>query len=419
MQKRREVGRVILKAAVGMLAIGAVVGMLGGCGGGGGGGAAPAATTTVSGVVSKGIFTDGTVQFYEVLPGGGLSYISGADATIGANGTPGGYSANLGKLVSGPIVVKAFGHYLDEATQQSVQVSASAPLRAVVPAASVATTAAVTPLTDLAADKLIAGNAVSATATAIDNTNKSVGALFGVADIVKTQPVPFTAAALQNTADGERRAYTEVLALVSQYVKNHAASTSPADLQSSLQMSLAALSGGISASSTGDAAQITTAAVGTGLKSASADATTNPYMKDTMAVDSSAGTTLQTALSGTKTVTYTLNVDDGNTVADIDGIQVDITLPAALALPDGEVSSSVLASSGVYSGNGFLIGNVKSGVLTIGLVTTSTFGSGNFGTLTFTVPMSTTAPAALSLANTTVTDPSLKTLSATVTAAAY
>lgn len=400
-----------MKKALCTLLIGAAVGLLGGCGGGGGGGST---TTTVSGVVSKGIFTSGTVQFFEVGADGSQTLIT--TGTIDSNGH---YNTDLGKAVSGPIVIKAYGTYLDEATQQTVTVPSTAPLKAVV-STTTATTIAVTPLTDLAAQKLIDGNGkMTATATAIDNTNKSIGALFGVTDIVKTQPVAFTVAALQGgTAD--QKAYTEVLAMVSQYVKNTAASSDPAALQTALGTSLTTLASGITPSSTGAVAAATDA-FKTGLGAAYSAVTTSPNTQTTLAADPNAGTILLTALGGPQTVTYYLKVDDGSAGNVIEGIQADITLPAPLALAEGLVGSDVLAASGVYTGNGYLIGNVKSGVLHVGLVTTNAFGSGTFAILKFTIPASATPPQAseLTVANTTVVDgsPSPVTLAATVSVA--
>lgn len=149
-----------------------------GCGGGGGG--APA-TTVISGVASKGAVSGATVTVFAIT-GGAKGTPLGQPATTS---TTGAFSIDIGP-VTGPVLVEVTGdgRYTDEATG-SVKSIQGTTLRAVVPNATLGTVSvAVTPLTEVAAMRMN-NNYQAAT---IAEANAAVGLLFGVSDIIATQP---------------------------------------------------------------------------------------------------------------------------------------------------------------------------------------------------------------------------------------
>jgi hypothetical protein len=184
---------------------------LAGCGGGGGGGGttAPAAGTTLSGVASKGLIKNGqnNVKVFALNADGS----KGALLATASTGPSGEYSADVGSY-AGAVLVEVSGSYTDEATGQTVAISADKPLRAAVDSVSGNVTVAVTPLTELAVKK--AGTAL--TPANIKAANAVVTDLWKV-DIIGTKPVEPTSAAL-NAADttDQQRKYTLAIATISQ-----------------------------------------------------------------------------------------------------------------------------------------------------------------------------------------------------------
>ncbi|UFS71026.1 hypothetical protein LPW11_02285 [Geomonas sp. RF6] len=396
-----------LKKGLQVLLFGAVVGMLGACGGGGG---SKVENTVVSGVVSKGIFTSGsTVRIYGVAQDGTKTLLK--EDTVKAGGV---YSTDLGTPYTGAILVEAFGTYTDEATNATVTVPADAPLKAAVPSAATATTVVVTPLTDLAVRKATVDGKLSVGAIAAANTD--VASVFQVDNIISTKPVAFEATALKAATPAQQK-YTEVLALVSQYVANAATSTpTSADLQNSL----ATLSSAVTLSSGSAAATISSYGVKADLVTAVNDLLAGPNTSTVLASDTAAKANLAPVTgvsSSNKLVSYYLNVS-GVTGAVIAGLQADVAL-TGLGVANGDLSSAALFKSGVLasSSDAALLGYVKSEVVTLGLYAPTQFGNGQFGTIYLEVPKTANVPASsMVVSNVKVVDLSSVTLTgATVT----
>ncbi|KAF0219269.1 MAG: hypothetical protein FD174_2355 [Geobacteraceae bacterium] len=207
-----------------------------GCGFGGfsdsGGGPAPDQSdpsntdTIINGVVSKGIFKNGTIRVYAVNTDGSETLLK--TNPIGAFGN---YSANIGSnrgtptgSYSGVVLIKASGTYIDEATGSESAIDDSHPLRAAVANPSGELNAAVTPLTELAARKALAVQAAGKQPTAIDvnDANALVSDMFKV-DIIATQPVmpDKTEHGFGNAATTQaQKDYTLALAAISQMAKD-------------------------------------------------------------------------------------------------------------------------------------------------------------------------------------------------------
>jgi hypothetical protein len=196
----------------------AVMLTLSGCGGGGGDTTAvipPGTPTIVSGTPFKGPFDSV----------GSSVKIFGVDATGAKLATPlktvqidalGGYGPVDISPYTGTIVVEVTGTYKDEATGVKVAMDpAGPPLRAVISDAKGNVTVNVTPLTELAVQKVGA----VLTKTIIDKMNTDIGTLFKVDDIIKTKPVDATTAAAA-TATAAEKSQSLVLAAISQLVKN-------------------------------------------------------------------------------------------------------------------------------------------------------------------------------------------------------
>ncbi|GFO57425.1 hypothetical protein GMSM_44320 [Geomonas sp. Red276] len=194
------------------------------CGGGGGGGSAnnpqpPVSKITVSGVASKGLIKNGTINIY-AANGNGTNGSLLATATTDAQGH---YAVDIANY-TGPVIIEATGNYTDEATGQTRAIDTSSPLHAVLPALSgTSVGATVTPFTDLAYRKAQAAIAANTDlVTSITTSNTQVSNLFNV-NITTIQPVEPTQSALQG-ATPEQQRYTLALAAISQMAKDNALS---------------------------------------------------------------------------------------------------------------------------------------------------------------------------------------------------
>ena len=322
------------------------------------GAAAPQQPTRVSGIASKGIFTSGTVNLYALVDGKRGALLKQAPISP-AFGT---YSANLGSYV-GPIVAEAHGWYQDEATGGSLEIQADAPIRAALPIARGTVTLPVTALTEIAVQK----TGGEFTPAAIQTANSVVSDLFKV-DIINTQPVAATAEAL-NSVSPDQVTYTLALATISQLASNNSGQT--------LATTLADVASNIDVAS--NSMSTTTAA---SLQGALVDFTGNTDNNKTGITDP---TSTPLANVGTRTVIVTLSVPG---TALLGGVQGTIGMPAGVHLNMG---SPALSGNAVGA---ILETNPSASSLTVGLLSSTGFASGNIMTFTCSVPSAQAVPSA-------------------------
>lgn len=162
---------------IGMTIVLVTASALAGCGGSGGGGSAPAAalpsTTSVSGTAAKGIIKQAKVLVCRIINGVPEPDASCASTTTGNDGS---YSVVLGDGFTGPAMVKVMAGtastMMDETTGADVPYNMT--MRAVVPSVSKATTAYVTPFSEMAA------SAVSTTTMDATKISQSIAAVQSV-----------------------------------------------------------------------------------------------------------------------------------------------------------------------------------------------------------------------------------------------
>ena len=184
--------------------------------------------TKIKGVVSKGLFKDGTVKVYAVNTDRTREEISIPEKqpiTISPFGT---YSTHIsssrtlsgsssGVSYSGVVEIEATGTYTDEAT--GMDKPTEEPLRALIANPTDDVKVAVTPLTELAAQIATKGSG-TLTADKVNNANALVSDLFKV-DIIATQPVALTNDGFLNKDTFQtQKDYTLALAAISQLAKN-------------------------------------------------------------------------------------------------------------------------------------------------------------------------------------------------------
>lgn len=161
-----------------------------GCGGGGGGGGA---SRVISGVAVKGPIANGLVAVYRLT----LEGTRGEQVGSGTTAADGSYAVKIPASVTGPVVVTVTGRqgatYESETTGENVPFTAADSLSAVVENFDPAVPVAVTPLTEMAFQKLpliLDQKAESTTVTtevlqsAVQASNTLIGDLFNVTDIL-------------------------------------------------------------------------------------------------------------------------------------------------------------------------------------------------------------------------------------------
>lgn len=333
---------------------------------------APPARTVVAGVATKGPFLTGSpVSVYAVTSGvkGALLLQTATTDDLGS------YSADLGSY-SGPVIVEVSGAYRDEATGSTVSVSAAAPIRAALPAASGNVTLPVTPLTELAVQKT-GGDLTPGSITA---ANTLVSSIFKV-EITATLPVAPTAAAFAGASQAQKD-YSLALATISQMASGAAGATD----SDKLQTVLAALSQGISTSGMASA-------TASSFQNALSDfVTTNTHNQT--GISDTATTTLATV--GKLTQTYALSLQGSAAAGTVKGVQFELALPSGVTVDldptDAGVLSSSLTTVNTPSGT-LLVTRYAAGVVTLAMVSTTGFNSGQFATLTCNLPSTTAVPA--------------------------
>ena len=386
--------------------------------GGGGGGAAAAPDTIIKGVAQAGVFLSGaTVKVYKFDAAGTLVQLATTPAVVTTDGT-GNYQANIGPY-TGPVVVKVFGTYHDEASNKDIVLPEASALQAAVPAASGTISIPVTALTDLAVRKADAAGSIKDN---IASANQAVSTLFGF-DIIATTPVAPTALALGATGvtDNQKK-YTTALETLSQYVAN-SSSTPAAPTAADLQNALAQISAAISTSG-----QVTSPQVALNLQQSATGPTSiasNPNTKDAV---TAAGAVAQTALASLGTAgnvagskIQAIKVETTGSISSaIFGVKAVITLPAGATMRTDSTGATlpgvVVASGKAVGTNTFVLGGVKSGVLTVGLIATHDVGIGEFATIYCDVlTTSTLTPAAFAVTG-AITSDSNATLQSVTTA---
>jgi len=126
------------------------VAALAGCGGGGGSSSATNSATMVSGTAAKGLIKQARVLVCRIVNG-----VPEADASCGSTttGNDGAYRVTLNDGYTGPAMIKVMAGtastMMDETT--GIDIPYAMTMRAVIPAVSGATSAQVTPFTEMAA----------------------------------------------------------------------------------------------------------------------------------------------------------------------------------------------------------------------------------------------------------------------------
>lgn len=177
----------------------------------GGGGDAPPGDggTTVSGLASKGPINGGALNIYQVNADGSQGNSLGS-TTTGVDGT---YSVNIGSYSGNIIVEVTGGDYTDEATVATVS---NGTLRAVVAGVNSDVTVAVTPLTEIAAEKAAQMVGIF-TSINIIAANNIVSNMIGGVDIISTLPADVTDPS-SSSASSDAQNYGLMLAGISQMV---------------------------------------------------------------------------------------------------------------------------------------------------------------------------------------------------------
>lgn len=195
---------------------------LAGCGSGGGSNTQdnpPGGITTITGRVVDGAIAGGIVSVYKINTNGTKGTQVGGPATTGTDGR---YSVTAS--YEGPVVIECSGgSYKDWATGTTINLTSSNVLSAVIPNATGAVTAQITPLTYMAAKKALKDMATNGTnvSAAISTANSGIGSYFGNTDILSTSIIDPT---VSNSAAGAGQTsinYTLILAGLSQYAETN------------------------------------------------------------------------------------------------------------------------------------------------------------------------------------------------------
>ncbi len=340
-----------------------------------------ATDTKVSGVVSKGLFTGGTVQFY------GIDF-DGSERLLKTTAIRpfGNYSARLSaqKTTSngsytGVVLIKATGSYIDEATGAARTIDDSNPLRAIIANPSGVLNVSVTPLTELATRKALAAKQTGGQLTAKDvmNANAMITDMFKV-DIIATIPVEPD---LSSSGFGKasttqaQKDYTLALAAISQMAKS-----GPGALFNTLNILAEDILDGTMTTVNAEGFQ---AALSTFLDSD----------KNATGVKNINSTNLVNA-GGNVKILKIATVEKQGAGNIIGGITVTVKLPPGVtvkadwSVPSKSVFeplSGVIRESGVISAGAYLkasYGPSSEGVVTISLVSPAGFTAGEFATIT-------------------------------------
>lgn len=352
------------------------------------GGSDSATDTKVTGVVSKGLFKNGTVRFYAVNFDGSETLLK--TTSIGAFGN---YSARLSSQKSatngsynGVVLIKATGSYFDEATGAELTIDDSHPLRAIIANPSGTLNASVTALTELATRKALAvqhtGNQLAA--TDVTDANALVSEMFKV-DIIATKPVEpdfsVYGFGIASTTQAQKD-YTLALAAISQMARNDAGV-----LTSTLNLLAADISDG--AITAENAAAFQTALIA--FLDSDRNATRVKNINSTNLVN--AGGSIKIVKLGTAEKLGAGNIIDGVTVT----LQLPpgVTLRADLSDPEvtekeplsGVVKGSGVISAGVYVKASYIASSgTLPGMVTLSLAGAHGFTAGEFATIMCDVP---------------------------------
>ncbi|ACM20150.1 lipoprotein, putative [Geotalea daltonii FRC-32] len=281
--------------------------------------------TKITGVVAKGLFKDGTVRVYALNTDGTETLLR--TSKINAFGN---YSSRISAFktsttgsYNGIYLIKATGSYLDESTGSVLTIDEGNPLRAVIANPSGIFTASVTPLTELAARKVLAlqQGGKSLASTDVTAANALISEMFKV-DIIGTKPVEpdQTPAGIKADTGQGQRDYTLALAAISQMAKADAGA---------LAGTLNALSGDIadgamSVESAGAFQSALTAFLGSD--------------KNATGITSINNTNLANAGGTTKTIKIATSAKEGANAL-IRGITVTLVLPPGVTLRANFVTS--------------------------------------------------------------------------------
>ncbi|MBJ6725343.1 hypothetical protein [Geomesophilobacter sediminis] len=343
-----------MKRVLALLAIVVVFLGLASCGGGGGGGTP---STRVSGVASKGIIKNGLIRIFALNADGSKGALL-KETSTDANGA---YSASFS--YSGAVLVEASGSYTDEATGATKTIPADAPLRAAVEQVSGTAAIAVTPLTELAVQRMEDPVSHNVTVAQIAATNAAVSALFQV-DIVGTMPVD--ALSVTPGASNAQKEHALVLAAVSQLMQ---------DKGEDLPTVIATLKSAIGSDGTLDttAAQEFRGALATFTASAE---------NQTGIVD-----LLETHLADIGSVTRNVRLAVTGTAGSIGGLQFQVVLPPGVTVQADSngnvVAGSLATASGVFAEGVYASANAwKRGRVGVIVASPTGFAFGPFLTLT-------------------------------------
>ncbi|WP_243372434.1 hypothetical protein [Geotalea sp. SG265] len=281
--------------------------------------------TKITGVIAKGLFKDGTVRIYALNTDGTETLLRTSSVNAFGN-----YSARISAFktsttgsYNGIYLIKATGSYLDEATGSVLTIGEDQPLRAVIANPSGIYTASVTPLTEIAARKVLAlkQGGKELAATDVTAANALVSEMFRV-DIIGTKPVEpdQTPVGFTSGVGQRQRDYTLALAAISQMAKADAGA-----LAGTLNTLSGDIADGTMSVETADAFKTALAA----FLSSDKNATGVTRIEDTNLVN--AGGTI-------KAVKVMTTAKEGaNTV--IKGITVALVLPAGVTLRADYITS--------------------------------------------------------------------------------
>ena len=328
-------------------------------GGAASGGASTGSGTTVTGVASKGIIKGGTVNVYAPPASGDITgkILLKSTTTDGS----GGFSANIGSY-AGIVLIEVSGDsvYTDEATGNKSYISAAEPLRAVAVVGGGATApVAVTPLTELATRKALAGTVL--TPASVNSANALVSNLFQL-DVIATLPVAPAVTAI-DAASQAQRDYTIALAGISELAASAGSLTAVVDTFYN------------DLSATGRLSQASAANFQHAVASFLADGAHNQ----------TGITVASPALADVGKYTGVLNlVTRGASSAPITSLQMTLTLPAGVVIKRDATGAPLVSVSGVADKAAAPgVNYTPPGSLVLAIISSPGFPLGQFATITY------------------------------------